>query len=406
MKLKHNPNIVDLTDKCTNCGNCRLICPVFKIKKEELYSTRGRINLIRGLMKNELDPSRDAVDKIYACLNCGQCSGFCPADVEYGLIIKKTKSNINISRKIFSIKNYVLTMLFSSKPELSDAVFSIFRFIESRFFRSKRLRFIRYVIFKVLYIPTEAQFPELPDRNFFRMRKRNKLANYRGFRIALFLGCGGKYIYPQTADRFVRLLRTNGIQVLIPKDQVCSGKPLENRGMVKEAAKNLKKNISVFNSMIDIRHITAICSNAETGLMSGYSENGSDGFRIEYINWIKLILDNDLIIKPAHNDSIIFHCCPKCETKELSSDFTEKLYSDHPYKPELITDFCGATELFDRSNQNIKDIIMKSFFDKNRLDKYKFIACSSFECVEHMNEYFSRNNENIKAVHFIDAVDI
>lgn len=406
MKLKNNPNIVDLTEKCTNCGNCRLICPVFKIKKEELYSTRGRINLIRGLMKNELELNRDAFDKIYICLNCGQCSGFCPADVEYSLIIKKTKSNIKLSRKFFSIKNYAIRMLFSSKPEVSDAAFRVFGFFYRHFFRSNKLRFVRYLFFKLLNIPPGARFPEIPDRNFFRMGNRAKIISYRGFRVALFIGCGGKYIYPQTTDRFVRMLRTNGIQVLIPKDQVCSGNTLENRGMVKESAKNMKKNISVFNSMIDIRYITAMCSNAETGLKSGYFERVLDGFRLEYINWIKLILDNDLIIKPAHNDSIIFHCCPKCETKELSGDFMEKLYSDHPYKPELKTDFCGATELLDRSNQNIKDIIMKSFFDKNRLDKYKFIACSSFECVEHMNEYFSRNNENIRAVHFIDAVDI
>ncbi|MBN2857293.1 MAG: (Fe-S)-binding protein, partial [Candidatus Delongbacteria bacterium] len=368
MKLKNNSGIADLADKCTNCGNCRLICPVFKIKNEELYSTRGRINLIRGLMKNELEPNSDTVDKIYACLNCGQCSGFCPADVEYTLLIKKIKSNINISSKLFNPKNYVLGMLFSSKPEVSDAAFRIFRFLNRFFFRSKKLKFFRYMIFKLLKIPSASEFPELPDRNFFRMGNRTKITNYRGFRVALFLGCGGKYIYPQTADRFVRLLRTGGIQVLIPKEQVCSGSPLENRGMIKEASRNIKKNISVFNSMIDIRYITSICSNEEKSLRSGYSERSSDGFRLEYINWMKLILENDLVIKPAFNNSVIFHCCPKCETKDLAAEFTEKLYADHPYKPELVTDFCGATELFERSNQNIRDIVMKKFYDRNRLD--------------------------------------
>lgn len=406
MKLKNNPNIVDLTDKCTNCGNCRLICPVFKIKKEELYSTRGRINLIRGLMKNELEPNRDAIEKIYACLNCGQCSGFCPADVEYSLIIKKTKSNINVSRRLFSIKNYVLKMLFSSNSETAEISFKLFRFIEKHFFRPKKLKFVRSLIFKLLNIPCGAKFPEFPDYSFFKMGKRNKLANYRGFRVALFLGCGAKYIYPQTADRFVRLLRTNGIQVLIPKDQICCGNPLESRGMIKETVKNKKKNISAFNSMIDIRYITTMCSNAESGLKSGYSESGLDGFRIEYINWMKLIIDNNIMLKSAHNDSIIFHCCPKCNERELIHDFLENLYSNHPYKPELITDFCGATELFDRFNQDIKDVAMKTFCDKNKLDNYKFIACSSFECVEHMNEYFSRNNSTIVAIHFIDAIDI
>lgn len=406
MKLKNNPNIVDLTDKCTNCGNCRLICPLFKIQKEEVYSTRGRINLIRGLMKNELDLNKDAVEKIYACLNCDQCSSYCPADVEYKQILKKTKSNINISRKMFSIKNYVLKLLFSSKPETSEISFKLFSFIEKYFFRPEKLKFPRFIIYKLLRIPSGAKFPEFPDKSFFQMGKRNKLENYRGFRVALFLSCGSKYLYPQTADRFVRLLRTNGIQALIPKDQVCCGNSLENRGMVKEAAKNLKKNVSVFNSMIDIRYITAICSNAESRLKSAYSDSSSDGFRLEYINWIKLTLDNGFNFKVSHNDSIIFHCCPKCSTKELTLNFMEKLYSDHPYKPELITSFCGATELFDRSNQLIKDSIMKTFYDNNKLNNYKFIACSSFECIEHMNEYFSRKNENIRAVHFIDAIDI
>lgn len=406
MKLKNNPNIADLTDKCTNCGNCRLICPVFKIKKDELYSTRGRINLIRGLMKNELVPNRETVNKIYACLNCGQCSGFCPADVEYTLIMKKTKSNIKLSRKFFSIKNYVTGMLFSSKADISDTAFRIFGFFDRYFFRSKKLKFIRFLIFKILNIPARARFPELTEKSFFRTGKRNKLTNYRGFRVALFLGCGAKYIYPVTADRFVRLLRANGIQVLIPKDQVCCGNPLESRGMVKESANNMKRNISAFNSLIDIRYITSVCSNAELRLESGYSENTPDSFRLEYLNWIKLLKDNEISLKAAHNDSIIFHCCPKCGSKQLSRTFTEILYSNHPYKPDLITDFCGATELFDRSNRDIKDVVMKTFYDKNNLERFNFIACSSFECMEHMNEYFLRNNKNIRAVHFIDAIDV
>jgi len=38
--------------KCTLCGNCRSVCPVFQVHKKEFYCTRGRANIIAGFLND------------------------------------------------------------------------------------------------------------------------------------------------------------------------------------------------------------------------------------------------------------------------------------------------------------------------------------------------------------------
>lgn len=67
---------------CTRCGACLQRCPSFKALKSELYSPRGRSQLVRFLYEGKLNPEQDKKDILnttYSCLMCGACSSFCPA---------------------------------------------------------------------------------------------------------------------------------------------------------------------------------------------------------------------------------------------------------------------------------------------------------------------------------------
>lgn len=67
---------------CTRCGACLQKCPSFRALKSEVYSPRGRSQLVRCLYEGKLDPARDKKDILnssQSCLMCGACSAFCPA---------------------------------------------------------------------------------------------------------------------------------------------------------------------------------------------------------------------------------------------------------------------------------------------------------------------------------------
>lgn len=401
---KNNLYLLHQIDRCTNCGNCRIVCPVFKVTGEEIYSTRGRINLIKGYLNNELQPTNELREKLFICLDCRQCLKFCPADVGYYDIMKSAKSRIITKNKTFHIKRSVLEGLFSYKSGVSDLYFIILRKSRKLFFKKESLNYFGKIIFKFTGLNFSVRIPEIPQKNFFNMKIRHELKNDRGIRIALFTGCGGKHIYPGTADNFVNILRSNGIETLIPKAQVCCGKPLSYKGLIKKSDKNMNVNVSIYNSLIGVKDAVSLCPGAGNLFKESDSADSKPDFRLPVKNWIEFITENSIEVTPKYENSVIFHSCPKDGQAKLYRKFVNDLYSDYTQIPEFANEFCGSTELLDKSNYEMRALITRSFYDNNNLDNYDFIACSSFECVEHLNDFFFNNKKSIKAIHFIDAL--
>lgn len=61
----------------TRCGFCREECPVYRVKRLETYSSRGRMLVARGLLEGVLEPSADMQEIMDQCLMCGYCQARC-----------------------------------------------------------------------------------------------------------------------------------------------------------------------------------------------------------------------------------------------------------------------------------------------------------------------------------------
>ncbi len=396
--------IKELTDKCTNCGNCRIICPVFKETGEEVFSARGRISLIRGLVQKELTSGNRVRTHIFTCLDCRQCLNYCPADVDYVSIMSLVKRNIKPKTRFSSLKDILTSGLFSSSDH--SVYFKAVRSVKWLLSGIGKIKLLKILTSALMFRFQVPEFSDLPEKNFFGIRKRHKLKDYTGIRTAVFIGCGGKYLYPETSDRFVNILRNSGIEAVIPKQQVCCGNPLLYSGLSKNILQNRSANVNAFNSLVEITFLTSLCSGA-TGILRSYMNEGNNGFlRFEVKDHTEILTEHIKEIEPQYSKKIIFHSCPKCSNNLKSAEFVEHLYSKSVTVPPLTTDYCGCTELLDRSNIKVRSLITRSFCVKNDLDSYDIIACPSFECIEYLNYFFSKNGMNIRAVHFIDAVKV
>ncbi|MFA7122718.1 MAG: (Fe-S)-binding protein [Candidatus Delongbacteria bacterium] len=394
--------IKELTEKCTNCGNCRIICPVFKEKGEEAFSARGRINLIRGLVKKELPNNQKIRGHIFTCLDCRQCIDYCPADVDYSNIMSLVKRDLKSRSRFLSLKDMLTSGLFSAYDH--SFYFKALRFLKNLitvFGRIKPLKKYFSAVLSYLNIP---EYSDIPEKNFFRIKKRHELKKYSGIRTAVFTGCGGKYLYPETADRFVKILRNSGIEAVIPKEQVCCGNPLLYSGLSKNISQNRSVNMKAFNSLVEISFVTSLCSGA-TGVLGSYGKEHNEGrLRFKVRDHIEVLTEYLKSVEPEYSKRIIFHSCPKCKNQKSSNEFIKNLYIKSGKTPPVTFDYCGCTELLDRSNLEARSIITGAFCGKNNIENYDIIACSSFECIEYLNYYFSANKMKIRAVHFIEAV--
>ncbi|WKZ34385.1 MAG: FAD-linked oxidase C-terminal domain-containing protein [Anaerolineales bacterium] len=85
LHFEHERGLAGAIESCNGQGVCRkstgVMCPSFQATREEGLSTRGRANLLRGLMtSNELEPA--VFQTLDLCLACKGCTSECPSGVD------------------------------------------------------------------------------------------------------------------------------------------------------------------------------------------------------------------------------------------------------------------------------------------------------------------------------------
>ena len=61
----------------TSCNFCEKDCPVYKIKKEKTYTSRGKNRSILGVLEGKVEPSEDLAKLFYTCVLCASCDARC-----------------------------------------------------------------------------------------------------------------------------------------------------------------------------------------------------------------------------------------------------------------------------------------------------------------------------------------
>ncbi|MFH1501235.1 MAG: 4Fe-4S dicluster domain-containing protein [archaeon] len=72
--------IKEIVSKCSRCGMCKAICPVFKIIREESVGPRGKAILLDNKVYDKI---------LYECTLCKGCEEFCAQNIELCSAIRK-----------------------------------------------------------------------------------------------------------------------------------------------------------------------------------------------------------------------------------------------------------------------------------------------------------------------------
>ena len=74
--------IKEIVENCIKCGRCKLLCPVFKVMREEQYSPRGKAILLENCNFEKI---------VYDCTLCKACENQCPANIKICEAIVKAR---------------------------------------------------------------------------------------------------------------------------------------------------------------------------------------------------------------------------------------------------------------------------------------------------------------------------
>jgi len=239
---------------CIECLSCLSACPVIQ-ETEEFAGPY----FMRYLSKFALDP-RDCADRaqtgfdegLYCCTSCGKCVEVCPKEINtFGGAIEKLREiayieGIGPLPPHKSVKELIEKTGRSVEPlgegEMGDGL-------------------IKFLSSKEDAITADKDY--LNSNSEEDVEKKPK--------IAFFTGCMIDYRLPEVGLALIDVLKKQGIDIIIPTDQVCCGSPMIRTGQTDVVEDLIKKNEEVFK---DYDLVLTVCAGCGATLKNDYPQYG------------------------------------------------------------------------------------------------------------------------------------
>ncbi len=255
---EHGPwghEMADAVSKCVHCGFCLAACPTYQELGQETDTPRGRIVLMKEVLEGTLSIN-EATEHIDPCLGCLACEPACPSGVPYRDLISPFRAITESKRKRSLVDRIKRFATQSTLP------------YRNRFYIAATIG----MIFKPLaqFMPTTLRsmldlLPEdLPQRSVWKAVYSPE--GKPRARVALLTGCAQSVLDPDINTATISVLKRNGVEVVVPEDQVCCGALSWHVGNHKKAQQFAIANLKAFPDDVD-----AIVTNA-AGCGSGMQE--------------------------------------------------------------------------------------------------------------------------------------
>jgi FAD/FMN-containing dehydrogenase/Fe-S oxidoreductase len=251
-----NGSLAQATLRCVGVGKCRredggLMCPSYRATHEEEHSTRGRAHLLWEMTQGEVIRdgwrSEEVKHSLDLCLACKGCKSDCPVGVDVAAYKSEFLSHYYEGRvrprSAYAFGNIDLwARVASHAPGIVNL--------------TTQLPFLRDLSKLAAGIPKQRAIPAFAPETFktwFHRTRRNKefgkgtasavpysAKNARALApeetpVLLWSDTFTNYFQPGIAKAAVEVLEAAGFQVIVPKANLCCGRPLYDHGMLDRA---------------------------------------------------------------------------------------------------------------------------------------------------------------------------
>ncbi len=234
--------------KCTRCGQCLTICPVYGKTYEEATSSRGKLFLLRSLADGTVTPTQELMDLAARCTLCMRCKSICPSGVNTTDLIMALRHQLKQEGKLPLAKKIAFKAL--TKGRLFDMAMSHGKPFQSMLFKRSangRGKVSRLPL-PVAGLNKRRIIPEFADTSLRKSVPAVSKAEgpIRG-RVAFFPGCMLNYVYVGTGKDLIKVLTANGIEVHLLDKLQCCGTPLFSSGDFEGAALLAENNVRLLS---------------------------------------------------------------------------------------------------------------------------------------------------------------
>lgn len=287
-------------NKCSKCGLCQSVCPVYKITGNECAVSRGKFVMLDGVLKGDLELNKNINKYIDLCLKCGKCSAFCPA-------------SINVC-DIFNIAKFQ----YAKKTLLGKFIF----FLESKY------------VFGLL----------LKISSLFLKRFKNTFSSQNDkLKVLYFRGCANT-VFPQS-DKILR--KFTNVEI-IEKDFDCCGVPFLSSGNLERFEQVKEHNKNLFAES-DFDYVLTDCASCESAL--------KEYIDAKFISLGELVLREKLHFKFKSPLKVTFHKPCHQESIEFLKPLLQNCENIEYIEMEDYDDCCGFAGEFAIKNKEISKAI-------------------------------------------------
>lgn len=234
--------------RCVHCGLCANHCPTYRLWHLEADSPRGRIRQMIRVDQGTIPVNSTFVEHIDRCLDCRACETACPSGVEYGKLVEYARARIakEYKRPLMSrvARSIVYRWLLPNPARIAFAA-RLLRFYQ----RSGLQRLARGSgVLKSLGLAERERLLPLIDRQFFfeRIGRTFPAQGERRARVAFFAGCVANVTFTSLNDATIRVLTSNGCEVVVPNGQLCCGALAAHAGVREAARTTARQNLKAF----------------------------------------------------------------------------------------------------------------------------------------------------------------
>lgn len=233
-------------DRCSKCGSCRDVCPVFGEMGAEPWVARARVQLLNAILEGKAGFSDRMAEIMEACLLCKACVANCPNGVQVDVLVLAARAEIAARGSMSPVKKAVLRNVLRSGRRLDLAARLLSAYRSTGLQRGVRRSGLLGALSKKLALKEKLIPPVRPVP--FRQRMRLSNPEKPLLHVAYFTGCMTQYVYQETGEAVLHVLRENGVAVSLP-EQCCCGMPAWAAGDLETARELAQRNVESFMKM-------------------------------------------------------------------------------------------------------------------------------------------------------------
>lgn len=408
---------------CVHCGFCLEVCPTYQELENENESPRGRVYLIKQAAEGVLPLDSSVIDPVFNCLDCRACETVCPSGVQVGALIEEARGQVYYSgghstgaKKAVEI--LFLRMIFPHPKRLRTMgkLLRLYQKLGARKLVHKTgvlsvlPRHLRDMEAVLPNIPVQAALVSLPTRISAEGPVKKGTA-------ALFTGCVMDVLFSDINRATARVSTRNGLEVVVPKEQICCGALQVHAGYRDQAREMARHNIDVFlGSGVDYVIINAAGCGAA---LKEYPELFRDDpvYREKAEHFSKKVRDiSELLVevgfeapKGEVERTITYHdACHLCHAQKVRSQPRQILRSIPGLNLIEMQDSercCGSAGIYNITHPEMAGNLLEAKMD-NVPEQAESIVMGNPGCMLQIKVGVERRKENLEVLHTVELLDL